>query len=79
MSAEDRVAYWQRRASYAERRLEFEKEHNESTRQWANKAFDEERRLRDRCVELYGLAARYGATDDELHHGWTGWPIEVAS
>jgi hypothetical protein len=55
VSADDRVAYWQRRAR------------------------DAERRLRDRCVELYGLAARHGATDEELHHGWTGWKREAAS
>jgi hypothetical protein len=79
VSADDRVAYWQRRARDAERRLEFEKEANESTTRWAHKAFEEERRLRDRCVELYGLAARHGATDEELHHGWTGWKREAAS
>lgn len=74
MSAEDRVAYWQRRARDAERELEFAKRENEHTTAWAHKAVEEERRLRDRCVELYGLAARHGATDDELHHGWMGLP-----
>lgn len=35
-------------------------------RSWAHEAFEEQRRLADRCTYLYGLAARHGATDEEL-------------
>lgn len=38
----------------------------ETARIWARDCLAEERRLRDRCTHLYGLAARYGATDEEL-------------
>ena len=69
MSAEDRLDYWKRRARDAERQLDFEKEHNERTHQWALNAFDHERKLSDRCTYLYGLAAKHGATDDELRQG----------
>lgn len=66
MSAADRVLYWQRRARDAERMLQFEKEHNEHTLQWAREAFTEQRRMTDRCTVLYVLAARLGATDAQL-------------
>jgi hypothetical protein len=56
-----RHAQERQRIAEAERRLEAE-----HTRAWANKAFDEMRQLSDRCTYLYGLAARHGATDDEL-------------
>lgn len=36
------------------------------TEGWAHDSLDEERRLRDRCTYLYGLAARLGATDEQL-------------
>lgn len=39
----------------------------ERTEQWAQRAFAEQHRLARRCERLYGLAARYGATDYELH------------
>ena len=61
-----RLAYWQRRARDAERRLEFEKEHNERTTEWARNAFTQERKLADRCTFLYGKAIEHGATPDEL-------------
>jgi hypothetical protein len=48
----------------------FEKEHNESTRRWALEAFDQQRRLSDRCTYLYGLAVKHGATHDELRMAW---------
>lgn len=69
MSAEDRLAYWKRRARDAERRLEFEVERSEHTREWAQDAFKEERRLADRCTFLYGMAIKHGATPDSLRDG----------
>jgi len=66
MSETDRLAYWKRRARDAERRLEFEKEHNESTTRWAHRAFDEQNRLADRCTFLYGEAMARGATHEDL-------------
>ena len=41
-------------------------EHNEHTRAWANRAFDEQRRLSDRCTFLYGEAMARGATAADL-------------
>lgn len=46
--------------------LRSEQDHNEHTRQWALKAFDEQRRYADRCTYLYGLAASLGATETQL-------------
>ena len=66
MSLTDRLDYWKRRARDAERRLEFADEYNESTRQWAIRAFDEQRRLGDRLTFVYGVAIAHGATHDEL-------------
>lgn len=56
----------QQRLAIALREIEFEKLTAENARQWARNAFTEERRLRDRCTYLYGLAASLGATDDDL-------------
>jgi hypothetical protein len=70
VSDEDRVTYWKRRARDAERCLEFEKEHDVRTREWAHRAFDDQRRLSDRCTYLYGLAVKHGATDEELRRAW---------
>lgn len=50
MTAEDRARYWHRRARDAERCLEFEKEHNEQTRRWAQEAFTEQRRITDLLI-----------------------------
>ncbi len=36
---------------------------------WARECRDDERKLADRCTYLYGLAARHGASDEELR-GW---------
>jgi hypothetical protein len=69
MSAEDRVEYWKRRCHVAERCLGYEKDHNEHTREWANNAFRQERRLAARCTFLYGVALAHGATREELAHG----------
>lgn len=67
MSAEDRVAYWQRRARDAERRLEFERDAYERCRSWAiDGPFKQIRHLEERCTFLYHLAASKGATDSEL-------------
>lgn len=56
----------QERQHIAEALLRSQEEHNVHTRAWAHKAFDEERRLSNWCTYLYGLAARLGATEDEL-------------
>lgn len=57
----------QERLRVAEACLREQERQNESTRAWAERAFDEQDRLRLRCEYLYGLAARHGASDDELH------------
>lgn len=56
----------QERQRVAEALRKLEQEHNEHTRAWANRAFDEVRRLSDRCTYLYGLAASLGATEEQL-------------
>lgn len=56
----------QERQRIAEALLRSEVEHAEATRQWASNCLDEERRLRDRCTLLYGLAVRYGAPKEEI-------------
>jgi hypothetical protein len=56
----------QERQRVAEALRKLEEEHNVHTREWAHRAFDEMRRLSDRCTYLYGLAARHGATESEL-------------
>lgn len=56
----------QERQRVAEALRKLEQEHNAHTRAWANKAFDEMRRLSDRCTYLYGLAASLGATEEQL-------------
>lgn len=56
----------QERQRVAEALRRNEEQHNEHTRAWANRCLDEERRLSARCTYLYGLAARHGATDEEL-------------
>jgi hypothetical protein len=61
-----RLAYWQRRCRDAERRLEFEQEHNKQTLEWARNAFESERILARRCEFLYGVAIAHGATPEEL-------------
>jgi uncharacterized protein HemY len=33
---------------------------------WARNCLNDERRLRDRCTFLYGVARAHGATEDEL-------------
>lgn len=65
----------QERQRVAEALRQMERENAEHSRKWAVNCLDEERRLRDRCTYLYGLAARHGATDEELHP----WKIEEAS
>lgn len=54
----------QERARSAERRLEWEKEHNEGTRQWAQEAFKEQRRLRDRLDVVFAAAVELGVDAD---------------
>ncbi len=59
----------QQRLAIAVREIEYEKRDAEHSREWARNAFTEERRLRDRCTYLYGLAASLGATAEQLK-GW---------
>lgn len=66
MGVEQQLAYWKRRARDAERRIEAEQRHNANTTVWAHKAFDEQRRLAERCTFLYGAAMRRGADHNEL-------------
>lgn len=66
MSAEDRVAYWKRRAQLAEQQVEFERAHNVHTQEWAGRAFDEQRRLADRLTFVYGEARAAGLTVEQL-------------
>lgn len=42
------------------------KEDRDRAWKWARDCLAQERELTRRCVHLYGLAARYGATDEEL-------------
>ena len=50
----------------ADRRRDWADEQAESTRKWAQGAFDEQRRLATRLGHLYGLAQALGATDEQL-------------
>jgi DNA-binding MarR family transcriptional regulator len=54
------------RARRAEAQLEWEVEARKSTRRWADKAFDEQRRLSDRLTFVWGIAQAHGATVEEL-------------
>lgn len=56
----------QERQRIAECRRESAEEYQQLTRLWAVNCLEEERRLMKRCEWLYGLAARHGATDEEL-------------
>lgn len=56
-----------RQKFYAECDARSERQHRVSTERWAREdLLPEERRLRNRCTFLYGLASRLGATDEEL-------------
>lgn len=67
----------QERQRVAEALRKLEQEHNEHTRAWASKAFDEQRHLRDRCEYLYGLAARLGAGDRQLRGPLTDEEVQL--
>lgn len=54
------------RVRVAEALRDCEIEHRESTTRWAHTAFDEQRRLSDRCNELVEFALRHGATIEDL-------------
>lgn len=56
----------QERHRIADALLKSEIEHAEHVRGWALEAFNEQRRLGDRCTYLYGLAASLGATPEQL-------------
>jgi len=56
----------QERQRMAEVREASEREHNVSTAAWANKAYDEQRRLADRLTFVYGVARSLGASVDDL-------------
>ena len=53
----------------AEVRLHSELEHAEHVRKWAHEAFEEQRRLAERCTFLYGEAMKRGATRQDLMQG----------
>jgi len=57
------------RISMLEMQVDFEKRHNAHTTAWAHEAFDEQRRLSERCTFLYGKAIEHGATQRELMEG----------
>lgn len=56
----------QERQRVAEALKRAAEERAEDARAWAVDCLNEERRLYHRCTYLYGLAARHGATDEEL-------------
>ncbi|MCG7607158.1 hypothetical protein [Mycobacterium sp. CnD-18-1] len=56
----------QRRQHAAECYKDAEIRAAESARAWALDCLTEERRLRDRCTFLYGVAKSMGATDEQL-------------
>ena len=56
----------QERLRVAQALLKAEVEHAEVVRSWARECHASERQAIDRCTYLYGLAARLGASDDEL-------------
>jgi hypothetical protein len=56
----------QEKRRIAQALLACQEEHNESTRQWGVMAYDEQRRLTDRLVFVYGVARAHGATEEEL-------------
>jgi hypothetical protein len=56
----------QERQRLALLRAEWEKAAAEDARRWARDCLAEERRLRERCTYLYGLASKLGATPEQL-------------
>lgn len=56
----------QERQHIAQAEAEWEKESAAHARAWAHDCLEKERHLSNRCVYLYGLAAKLGATDDQL-------------
>ena len=56
----------QERQRVAKVRMDDAFERVASTERWAREAFAEERRLRERCTYLYGVAASLGATEEQL-------------
>jgi hypothetical protein len=66
VTTEHRLDYWKRRARDAESSLEYERRHNDHTREWAQQAFAEQRRLADRLHAVSALAAKHGLPIWEL-------------
>lgn len=56
----------QERQRIAEALKQCAEEDRESTRRWAEGAFDEQRRLSDRLTFVYGVARAHGATEKDL-------------
>jgi hypothetical protein len=56
----------QERQRLAQAQAEWETQQSEHIRAWASDCLDKERLLRDRATYLYGLAAKLGATGDQL-------------
>jgi hypothetical protein len=54
------------RIRLAECQRDMEKERRESTERWAQSVCDEERRYRDRVVEVCAFAFTHGATSEDL-------------
>lgn len=56
----------QERQRVAEAYQRAAEEDAENTRRWALDCLNQERKLRDRCTFLYGVARAHGATVEEL-------------
>lgn len=50
----------------AESRLDWETQRREHAEEWARESLNLERRLRDRLTVVWGVAAKHGATLDEI-------------
>ena len=59
----------QERQRIAHARQDWAEKDAESARVWANNCLDEERRLRERLMFVWGLAQSHGATVEELRNG----------
>ena len=59
----------QERLRVSEALRKSEKEYRLSTQAWGERVCDEERRVRDRVVFVYGVARAHGATVEELSGG----------
>jgi hypothetical protein len=58
--------YAQRQRLITEARARWADADAEHAREWARNCLDEERRLRERLTQVWGIAVEHGATLDEL-------------